>query len=1092
MNASAAPAKITRPTSSGVFLRHRLFRLLDHSRNQPILWITGPPGAGKTTLAASWITARRLPCLWYRVDEGDSDPASLFYYLGLAAKKATPRKRKSLPILTPEHLPGIRAFSRRFFETLYGRLGRANGNSDHRMELSAAIVFDNYQEVGEDSLFHEILYEGLRLAPPGIKIILVSRKDPPVAFVRLRANSLMKIIGWGELKFTMDESNRMVSRLGHKDASPDTLRQLHEKTDGWAAGIVLLLEGAENGDIESALSKVHASKRVYQYFAREIFDRLDPAARDFLLKTSLLPQMSANMAETLTGNRRAQSILSELNARNYFTQRLESDTALFEYHHLFRKFLQLLAREALNPGDLVDLKKKAAAILEESGQTQDAVELLLKAEDWPQTVRLILKTAPSLAGQGRGQTLENWIKCIPEAVVQNEPWLLYWAGVCRLSYSPPESHALFQQAFSLFRAERRDIVGIFLSLSGLFDSIFYSLGSFQPYDEAIALLEEVTGEFLSFPSFEIEARLTISKLYAIVSRQPWHPDLKKTAERALSILPMISDANMKMQLLHVLLSKHLFGGELQAAATLIDSFRGLVRTENSHPLFQTTLKVGESLYYSLTANFEDSRKAAEEGLEIAATTGIHIVDAYLLGYGAISAINTGDMEAADRFIRKMEISLHQEHFWGRQFYHFLNAWKLLIRGDILNSLSHAEVSLRFALEAGVPHTVAFGYFFCAIVLHKFKRDREAWNHLAEGHTIARSAGSSMVEFACLLAKAKFAFDSGDDSSGLLLLEKALSLGRDNGYVNTLFIWIPSMMAELCQRALEAGIEVDYVLYLIRKRNLMPDPPPVDCEKWPWALRIFTLGRFEIVRHGEPIEYAQFSGKVQKKPLEMLRALIAYGGGEVPKEQITDCLWPDARGDAVQSVFTTTLSRLRRLVGIEAAIRFQAGKVSLDSRYCWVDVSAFERILALFHKVIDAGPQSEFPPDVEAITHLIEKAVSLYRGHFLPGDDSLIWTISYREHLRNRFSRLISRTGEWLEKLGQWEKVIEYYQKGLDVDDLSEDFYQRLMICYRQLGRHANAIEVYRRCKKLFSLRLGIEPSARTKAIYEGITTFTST
>jgi len=262
---------------------------------------------------------------------------------------------------------------------------------------------------------------------------------------------------------------------------------------------------------------------------------------------------------------------------------------------------------------------------------------------------------------------------------------------------------------------------------------------------------------------------------------------------------------------------------------------------------------------------------------------------------------------------------------------------------------------------------------------------------------------------------------------------------------------------------------------------MPDPPPVDCETWPWALKIYTLGRFEIVRAGDPGERVQFSGKVQRKPLEMLKALTANGRGEIAEEQIADWLWPDAQGDAAHSAFKTTLFRLRRLIGVEGGIRFQDGKVSLDPRYCWVDAPALEGIIALFDKRVAAPEQED-----GSVLKLVEKAAGLYVGHFLPADERQFWTISYRERLRSRFSRMINRAGDWLEKTGQWEKAIEYYQKGLDIDDLSEEFCQRLMICHQQLGRHANAIEVYNRWEKLLSLRMGIEPSAKTKAIYRNI------
>jgi hypothetical protein len=99
-----------------------LYRLLDKARKTPLLWITGPPGCGKTALVSSYIESRRLPCLWYKVDEADADLATFFYYLGLAAGKAAPRKRKRLPLLTPERMPGLSVFAQRYFEDLSSML----------------------------------------------------------------------------------------------------------------------------------------------------------------------------------------------------------------------------------------------------------------------------------------------------------------------------------------------------------------------------------------------------------------------------------------------------------------------------------------------------------------------------------------------------------------------------------------------------------------------------------------------------------------------------------------------------------------------------------------------------------------------------------------------------------------------------------------------------------------------------------------------------------------------------------------------------------------------------------------------------------
>ena len=103
-------AKITRPTLSGVLPRKRLFRLLDSGRRQPIVWIHGHPGSGKTTLVTSYLDARKLPYLWYQLDERDGDVASFFYYLRMAVSQ-TIKKQKHLPVMGPEYLAGLSTFT---------------------------------------------------------------------------------------------------------------------------------------------------------------------------------------------------------------------------------------------------------------------------------------------------------------------------------------------------------------------------------------------------------------------------------------------------------------------------------------------------------------------------------------------------------------------------------------------------------------------------------------------------------------------------------------------------------------------------------------------------------------------------------------------------------------------------------------------------------------------------------------------------------------------------------------------------------------------------------------------------------------------
>jgi DNA-binding SARP family transcriptional activator len=343
--------------------------------------------------------------------------------------------------------------------------------------------------------------------------------------------------------------------------------------------------------------------------------------------------------------------------------------------------------------------------------------------------------------------------------------------------------------------------------------------------------------------------------------------------------------------------------------------------------------------------------------------------------------------------------------------------------------------------------------------------------------MARAKHSHLFEFMATLLDAQRALDENREAQALESLAQAMAIGRQQRLLNY-YCWQPRVMARLCAKALEAGIETEYMRELVRRRALSPGDDARDLEVWPWPIKIYTLGRLSIFSNEEALV---FSGKAQSRPLELLQTLIALGGRGVPEETLGEILWPDAEGDSAHRAFDTTLHRLRRLLGCERALLLSDGKLSLNPAVCWVDVWAFERLLGrldgLLRQPIPTGVDT-----IQVIARLADRLSTLYRGPFLGRENNAVWAIAPRERLISKFLCQLSALGRYWESAGDWGRAVETYQKAIDVNGLAEEHYQRLMLAYRTLGQHSEALSVYQRCRETLLAGHGRLPSPGIEVI----------
>lgn len=1076
MNAEKTiPAKITRPSFPDVLHRTRLFSLLDAQAAKPVVWVSAPAGSGKTTLVSSWLDSRGIPAIWYQCDDGDADLASFFYYLGRAGRKATPRQRAQLPLLTPEYLAGASVFTRRFFEQLCSRLlpRGPSGNG----QPAYALVFDNVHDIPADTSFHDMLAAGFESLSAGVQAVVISRTDPPPSFARLMTNNRIALLGYHDIRFTGEESRELVRGL-MPELGLAAIRAMHRQAEGWAAGIVLLLERARLAGALPHDPGGMVNDRVFAYLNEEIFNKAAPRVQEFLLKTALMPAFSTALAEKLTGVGDAGRILSALTHHHFLTQKLSGGAYDYQYHPLYREFLLNRGESHFSPEELVSLQRTAALLLEETGHPEDAARLYCAAADRESLVRLVTRNAQGLLAQGRNRTVSEWISCIAADAAGDDPWLLYWTGMCSFPFDLSRARFFLKQAFDRFTAVT-DTEGIYRSWAGIVDTYTFGLDEWHQLDEAIDMFEELINVYPLIPSNELNLLVSSRMLIALTLRKTDEPHrVHAWLERVNVLLEETPSVAIRLDTVFSMSVYYLWKGEYHKNIIMLEKAEAEIRRFRHAPFAGIRIQLMKGIHFWITAEYEKAARALSEGLDISRQSGVPVFNSLLWGFRAAAELASGNMKAADTMLQNQAASLlSMEQTLDLFFYHVNSAWRAMLSGNPSLAADHMETIAAAVEKMGTPYYRILWKIGMAHAGLLLNRTRDAKKHIREAHRISLQMKSHVMEWNSLLVRAYVLLREGRSKDGLSALRDAFSLGHRFGYVHLEF-YRPEVMQYLCARALSAGIEPDYATGLIRKLRLAPPQdfgigiPMAYVEGWPYPVRICTLGRFEIFRDDRPVAFA---GKIQKKPLDLLKAIIALGGTNVSEDRLIDGVWSDTEGDRAHKSFEMALSRLRALLGSDDAVHYHARQISLNFRHCWIDSSALEQI---FDAVSRDG--------TAALPAFAEKAVNLYKGPFLPSETGMRWAVSKGELLKNRLIRLIVKAGRHHEQAEQWDTAIDLYLKGIDMDYLAEEFYQRLMVCYQALGNRADAVKTYNRCRSLLKAELGIEPSSETEALYKAM------
>ncbi|MES2298172.1 MAG: BTAD domain-containing putative transcriptional regulator [Pseudomonadota bacterium] len=1034
-------AKLSPPRLHSALPRQRLFALLDTMRDDhAVLWIAAPPGAGKSTLAASYIAARAGSAHWCQLDLADADPATLFYFLAEMIKDTGPA--------LPWSMQGVESDRQRverlFFRDFYARLAPG-----------AIVVFDNVQDFDWSS-GAELMSLAFSEVPEGITVMALSRDAPPERLARLELNGTLATIGWSELRLDAEEA-RTLAGLDAREGGEEWI----DLVDGWVAGLVMLRNLGKHTDI-AALSVPGERDAVFRYFAGEIFERMPAQQQKLLLLLSCLPGVTADDAELLTGTAEAGRMLGALYRDRLFIERRGDARFTYHFHALFREFLQHEARARLDPAERMALLEKAGAILDQQGRVDEAARLFEDAGAHQSLRGLMLRHAKAMLDAGRGQSWREWLSSLPPDLIEQEPMLAYWHGLSLSKVTPARARQILTRAEQAFASAGQARARL-LAIAALIDSYDLEWRDVRALHELAQTLDaglgklaenEVDAEF----ALKMYSRMTLA--WSMVA--PDWPGLAQAAERALRILPSVESPVEQLAAGAILLRYFDGADKAGSALRLVSELHRLADDPGICPFHRAR-------WYSLVASWHN-RDGNYSAAEQVTNSAKHIVASFDLDPLPFQflelhhMIGNGDLGAARALLDQIEQRISSARAADLVELYALEASWRSRSGEVERACEAMmkAISLSEEQEMPAPQRARLEGFVaaCHTLLGQFDAAR-LWFERAIGHALGYEVVLANEAYELAMAYAQAC--GGHEAEAVLTLRPVLERHRAR-QASTLFVMLPRLASELAALALRHDIETEHIAAIIVRQRL--SAPHANAPRWPWPVAVRTLGRLELSLSGRVVAA---SGKAQQRPLLLLKALVAAGERGKNQQSLAALLWPNA--DDPRSAMSVTVHRLRKLLVCEDIIGISAGNIQLIAAQSWSDLGALDKLC----KRVDSLPEDTAAFELQAIT---VELLDLYRGPFCDGDDDS-WMLPVRDTWRNRFLGAVAGVGLRLEGAGSWTEARALYQRALEAEPLAESMHRGLMRSFHAQGDSAAAFSAYRHCRETLSIILGRTPSPET-------------